>query len=204
MKRDAFVVFLCFVAGMAGSNVQPVLTGAGKILFPENATPATISASSGALTLAAGGTNQNVSITPSGTGIGQVTRPLLVGSAGPGSSAQFTVHPGTNENLAVTGAVDMPNGVVVQSYNDAVNADEDLELSAAAFRFTQGNVGIGANPGFALDNQAGDTNTVGVYRKSGVAGVGTGSSITVCTGGACTSSCTLIFNGGIRTGGTCP
>ena len=68
MKRHAILVAVCFAAGLLGSNVQPVLTGAGKILFPENATPANITASSGAITIAAGGSNQNVVTSPSGTG----------------------------------------------------------------------------------------------------------------------------------------
>ena len=54
------------------SNVQPILTGPGYVKFPENAVPANISASAGALRLVAGGSNQNITATPSGTGIFQV------------------------------------------------------------------------------------------------------------------------------------
>jgi hypothetical protein len=68
---------------------------------------------------------------------------------------------------------------------------------------TDGKVGVGTVPSWPLD-AVGDVNTGGVFRKGGVAGAGVGSSITVCTSGACATSCTLIFNGGIRTGGTCP
>jgi hypothetical protein len=51
------------------SNFAPLLTGGGKLIFPETSPSATISASSGTLTVAAGGTNQNVNLTPSGTGV---------------------------------------------------------------------------------------------------------------------------------------
>jgi hypothetical protein len=64
--------------------------------------------------------------------------------------------------------------------------------------------GAGGAVKASVDSVVGDINAVGVYRKGGTAGVGTGSSITVCTSGACATSCSLIFSGGIRTGGTCP
>src|SRR6516162_5819093 len=66
--RNGILISLCFIAGLAGANVQPILTGAGKLIFPETTPSATISAASGALTVAAGGSNQSVVVKPSGTG----------------------------------------------------------------------------------------------------------------------------------------
>lgn len=63
-----------FAAGLIiGANNQPILVGGGgtpanSIQFPENATRANIYASSGALNVNAGGTNQNINLTPSGSG----------------------------------------------------------------------------------------------------------------------------------------
>jgi hypothetical protein len=254
--RNALLISLCFIAGLAGANVQPILSGAGSLIFPETIPSATLSASSGALTIAAGGTSKNVILKPTGSGCVQLfadspaitlcdSSGQITLSAG-GANQNITLTPsGTGSTLLngkvgastaspqvpfeVTGAAATPS---LSSWNDtlalatAAGANGQVmgmgSLNAgpwgmwiqvsnkggASFPLglnpAGGNVGVNTiSPSYSLD-VSGDVNTSGVYRKGGTAGVGTGSSITVCTSGACATSCSLIFSGGIRTGGTCP
>ena len=67
MKKNFTLIFFCFLAGLFGANVTPILTGAGKLIFPETSPSASLSASGGQLTIAAGGTNKNILLQPSGT-----------------------------------------------------------------------------------------------------------------------------------------
>lgn len=66
--KNAILIAACFAAGLSGANVQPLLSGLGKIIFPGTAPPATIAASSGGLTYTAGGTNQGHTFVSTGTG----------------------------------------------------------------------------------------------------------------------------------------
>ena len=202
MKDRILIFIIALAGGLAGANVQPVLTGAGKLLFPENATPATISASSGALTVKAGGSNQNINLTPSGTGwTDNASTFRATGVHAPGSGVGVEV---AYDSGVPTGAVNSfdRGGSVFKPMR--VNGNT-LTLNAQSAAC----VGVKGACTFDLDT-TGDTNTSGVFRKGGTAGVGTGSTVTVCSTVAagppasCSSSCTLVFNGGIRTGGSCP
>jgi hypothetical protein len=207
--KNALLISLCFIAGLAGANVQPILSGAGKLIFPEASPSATLSAASGALTVAAGGNNKNLILTPSGTGV------AIVNASAGSSNANASLDAGgmirsTDYNVPTAGTglevyAAGGNGHL-QAYNRAGAAYVPLYIDGNALTINSNsgaNVGIGAAPSHKLDAN-GDINTSGVFMKGGVAGVGTGSTITVCTSGACATSCSLIFNGGIRTGGTCP
>lgn len=75
MKNIMLLVFClaAAVALVAAANYPPVLVGGGgtppnSVQFPENSTRAYIQAVGGALNVASGGTNQNITLTPSGTG----------------------------------------------------------------------------------------------------------------------------------------
>jgi hypothetical protein len=248
--KNAILIAACFAAGLAGANVQPILTGAGKLIFPEATPAATLSASSGALTVAAGGSNKNITLTPSGTGgvtvpgssaaqsnaggLFSLTTPASTHGLRMGvydsnyswlqsyDSLHLEINPAGNW-MNVGGAVRTTGGFPVApasgvgvemeytagagyvwSYDRAGSAMMPLNMGGNPLILNGGSVCVNQSAcTYALDT-LGDTNTSGVYRKGGAAGVGTGSTITVCTSGACATSCTLIFNGGIRTGGNCP
>jgi hypothetical protein len=235
--RNALLISLCFIAGLAGSNVQPILTGAGSLIFPEASPSASISAASGALSVAAGGSGKNVILKPTGSGCVQLfaDSPAITLCD---SSGQITVASGgTNQNINLTpsgtGAVHLvgtnfpelllDNGAGIGQKNIAGtsrnllshysddnvyldNADGPIHLrpNGGSYTFnTSSFTNTGGTGSYAVDI-TGDINASGVFRKGGTAGVGIGSTITVCTSGACATSCSLIFSGGIRTGGTCP
>ncbi len=203
MKRDITVILLCFVAAATGANVQPILTGAGKLLFPEASPGAYLQASSGSLTVAAGGTNQNVIVTPSGTGY---TR--LDGNVGMGAAPDSTA----GKNLHLTGAAAAARVIVESSggsgrkYALIANTSGKLLLydwTAATERITIDSAGlVGVNqttPGYQLD-VGGQINASTGFRSGGTAGLGVTKTVRASGGAA---DCTLIFTGGILTGGTC-
>jgi hypothetical protein len=204
MKRDVIVILLCFLGGLAGANVTPILSGSGKILFPENATAANISASAGALNLNAGGTNQNVNATPTGSGVLNASTSMLIAN---NSNYRQYDSAGTPRSVLW---LDNSNPDVLTLQNNQRGNGGPLKINTgaggtqSAYIDASGKVRIGSGtPSYVLDVN-GDVNTSTLYRASGNAGFGSGLSVTVCTSGACITSCTLIFNGGIRTGGTCP
>lgn len=224
MKRDVTVILLCFAASAIGANVQPLLTGAGKLLFPENAVPASISASSGQINVASGGSNQNVVLTPSGTGYGAIG-PLFFG-AWPTLPADFFIQ---NSALSASTAgnyalAQLPAGDTVlnapagHSVFINNNNTQKYVFSASGLAVQQ------TSASFALDT-LGDTNTSGVFRQGGTAGIsGTatfaGGSLTLSGGivtassnsaagitgsmavrnSAGTGSCTITLSGGLVTG----
>ena len=98
-RREIWMVLVCFAAGLGGANVTPVLTGAGKVVFPEANPSANIGATSGALTMAAGGTNQNIVTTPSGAG-----NTILGGRVGIGGT------PSPANTLDVNGIITVKDG----------------------------------------------------------------------------------------------
>jgi hypothetical protein len=195
VKQKLLIFAIAFAGALAGSNFTPLLSGTGKLIFPETSPSATLSASSGALTVAAGGVNQPLNLNPSGTGN------VAINSNGSTANAAISfaqVSTGSQNWLLEDTASGNGFGVgKLLAYN----------LTGGALAWgcdSTGKCGFGtASPGYQVDS-TGDINASGVFRKGGTAGVGTGSTITVCTSGACATSCTLIFNGGIRTGGTCP
>ena len=91
----AATALLClFAAGMlATNNVQPILTGSGTgaLVFPETVPSATLSASGGTLTIGAGGSNGNINLNPSGSGVVLVNGVGLPVSGFPGDYASVTL-----------------------------------------------------------------------------------------------------------------
>ncbi len=96
----AVLILVLAVGAVIGANVQPSLTGGGYVLFPENANPAYLYASSGLLTLAAGGTNQNIYLAPSGTGL--VNAATGYATAGTAGVTSATI---TSANLTIKGGI---------------------------------------------------------------------------------------------------
>lgn len=86
MKRDLFVIFLCFIAGLGGANIQPLLTGDGKLRFPEGSPPAYINAATGQINIVPGG------VFPSG-GTAWI---LPVGGTGLANFSKFGLSINTN------------------------------------------------------------------------------------------------------------
>ncbi len=194
MKRDLFIISLCFVAGMAGANVQPLLTGAGKILFPESATPATISASSGALTLAAGGSNQNVNLTPTGTGVTSATG--NVAASGTLRTTGFVLPAsGSGLELFYNAAIPAANVTAIDRTGVAYLPLRLNGLTTTVNAQSGGCFGVLGACTYDLDT-TGDTNTSGVFRKAGTAGIS--ATLTIPNGGSATIS------GGIITAKTDP
>ncbi len=186
MKRDLFIIVLCFVAGMAGANVQPLLTGAGSILFPETSPHAQIRAAGGALTLGAGGANQDVDLAPSGTGFS-----LLRGSAAVPVSGAIRLVDGTT---ADNGQWALIGGNTYFDFAGGLNVRTAPSYATVA-TFTSTGLGIGVANAYPLDT-LGDTNTSGVFRKAGTAGIS--ATLTLPNGGSATIS------GGIITAKTDP
>lgn len=55
----------------------------------------------------------------------------------------FQANTGTNQNLVIRGTINMSNGIVVQSLNDAYSAHRKMEFIASQYSFNDGNVDIG-------------------------------------------------------------
>ena len=227
--RLRVAILIIFAAALSAQNVQPILSGSGKILFPETAAPnsAYIKAASGALNFYAGGTNQGLIFRPTGivtVGVGSslANATFYVGTqAFTGTNAwglQVLAPSGATNNYAAafTGgnvgigttspaaALDIAapggNALIVRG-NAPTNSWGALFVSqtnggfgvydSAAKSYFAGNVGIGlTGPNYALD-VTGDTNTSGVFRKGGTAGLST--SPTTSAGAQQT------FSGGILT-----
>lgn len=213
MKRDITVILLCFVAAATGANVQPILTGAGKLVFPETSPSANLSASAGALTVASGGTNKNITLTPSGSGFTQTPTLVIGDNIGAAGGSASTIGSTSAVSIFSIGQSAAARARLKWNYNVVPgSATFAIGTQAAVPMLLQdlgGNTGFaGAAGAYAVD-VTGDINASGVFRKAGTAGVGTGLTVTVCSTVAagppatCSSSCTLIFTGGIRTGGTC-
>jgi hypothetical protein len=168
-------------------NNPPLLVGgsAGKLEFPENATPANITASSGALTISAGGTNQNVTLTPSGTGkvsAGAFTdvagRIRAAGNTGPSTGAGM--------EMFYTGTA---GGIVSFDRGSSAFKQFTLDGDPIVINATSGgNVGIGGGASFKLD-VSGDVNTSGVFRVGGTQVVGPrGAAVAAPSGGTAPDS----------------
>jgi hypothetical protein len=80
------------------------------------------------------GTSWPLSLNPLGGNVG-------IGTTNPQNP--LVVRTGTNQNFAVTSPISMANGIGLTAYNDAINANVDMEFHASAFDFSEGNVGIG-------------------------------------------------------------
>jgi hypothetical protein len=60
------------------------------------------------------------------------------------STAIFTAHSGTNQNLNISAPRNLASGVSLWSVNDADNTYQPLEIAGSQINLTSGNVGIGA------------------------------------------------------------
>jgi hypothetical protein len=201
MKKNLSVIFLCFLAGLFGANVTPLLTGTGKLVFPETSPSANLSASSGKLSVAAGGTNQNILIAPSGTGsVGvNVTDPTFGGlQASPGLSIG-----GYGTPLVIGNTLSTVN------FKIGLNGSGEWALydyGAAAWTLgmfqTHGRVGITLSPGAGNQLDVGGLGTINAssgYLTNNVAGL----SVVKTIAKTSTTSCTMTFSGGILTASTC-
>jgi hypothetical protein len=72
------------------------------------------------------------------TGIAYTLGVVSIGTTTPWSLATFTVRTGTNQNLAISGTNLLPNGITINSFNDAVSVNEGIEIRASKVYFPQG------------------------------------------------------------------
>lgn len=108
------------------------------------------------------------SITPQSTGLPALSifqnGALTMGTTSPWSGAKLQLHAGTNQNLAIGGPLGLSTGVTLHSFNDAVTANEGIELRGEPIVFNVGNVGVhNPTPAYALD-VTGDINLTGILR----------------------------------------
>jgi hypothetical protein len=202
MKKNFSVIFLCFLAGLFGANVTPLLTGAGKIVFPEASPSSYLSSAAGTLSIGSGGTNPtNISLLPNGGAVGVATTDPTFGGRVSGAGIATTYY-GTpfvagnsptapNFKLVINGAGQWA------LYDYAAGAwDVGLFQSSGA-------VGIGGAPGtgHTLDVYgAGTINAGSGYLTAGTAGLSIVKTIRNSVG---TGTCTMTFSGGILTASTC-
>jgi hypothetical protein len=170
---------------LAGANVQPILTGAGYLKFPENPTSAYLFASGGALTAQAGGSNQNLILNSSGTGtvyLGKVGgQPVYVGNPSTVtpyySFALGDYSASANNQLFLKRPGAATNGFELNSdLNGAFHlgymGDSGSSIAANIINVTYtGFAGFGGNtgPNYSVD-ATGDINTSTSYRVGGVQG----------------------------------
>lgn len=184
------------LAGLFAANNQPLLTGLGYLKFPENSTPAYLYATGGGLTVASGGSNQNLVLAPSGTGY------VAAGSTCFGS------WPALTSNLFVQNcalAASTPGNYALSQNNAGqtyLNAASGQTIHFHLANVIQGiwsTIGLsiltGVNANYPLD-VAGDVNTSTGYRVSGTAGQS--ATVTIPGGGSFTAA------GGIVTAYTNP
>jgi hypothetical protein len=197
MKKNLSLIFFCFLAGLFGANVTPILTGAGKLIFPETSPSASLSASSGQLTVAAGGSSQHVLLLPSSGGAVGVNT----------TDPSFTNTLGHNPGLGVVST----STPILAGYSPtqpafALNVDPTgywlmYDHAAAAWSMgivqTGGRVGVGVAPGAAnqLDVGGGGwVNATNGYKTNGATGY---NYVLGVRNSANTGTCTMTFNGGI-------
>lgn len=65
---------------------------------------------------------------------------MAVGTASPVGGNLFTGHATTNENLLLGGHDHLASGVTIKSLNDALNANQPIEIQASTWEFTNANV----------------------------------------------------------------
>lgn len=199
-----------FGAGLLiGANNQPILVGGSSPyigLPPASPLPKILANSSGAISINAGGSNQNVSVTPGTTGALDV-----LNTNGTATAILSGSRIGSND-LAVLESFNfgqlsgVPTAQIAFRNTTANAGDGTIELrpgtaGVPAMKVTllpNGNMGFGANasPGYPVD-ATGDINASGVFRQAGTAG------ITMSLGvrnSANTGTCTITIAGGIITG----
>jgi hypothetical protein len=200
MKKNLALVFLCFLAGLAGGNVAPILTGSGYIKFPETVPSASLSASGGKLTIASGGTSQHILLMPGGGSVGiAVTDPTFGGKIFPA--------------LASVGGTVFAAGSSATTPNFALNVDGsgnwalyDYNAGSWGLGLYQGSTRVGIGGAAGASNQLdvyglGTINAGSGYKVNNVAGLT--QTITVVKTATGATTCTIILTGGLKTGGTC-
>jgi hypothetical protein len=201
MKKNFAVIFLCFLAGLAGGNISPILTGTGYIKFPETSPSASISASGGQLTAAAGGVNQHVLLLPSGGTVGVNTSnptPLAI------TLGSYPALTAVNPNTAILGAYSnsVPNFALNMASDGSWTIyDHGSGNWVQGLIQTGGRVGVGVipNTNYQLDVSK-DINTATQFRVAGTPGL---SIVKTIRNSANTGTCTMTFSGGILTASTC-
>ncbi len=187
----------CLTIGViVGANNQPLLTGSGKVVFPETTPSANLSASGGALTVASGGTNQSISFVPGANGIVHVVGGTV------GSSGVLLDNGGAFRQKNVAGTV---RGLLSHFTDDVVYLDDldgPIEVRPAGgvyiFDSTGLSLGTGATATYRVD-ASGDINASGVYRQAGTSG--TSATYTFPCSGSVTSSGGIVTAGVNSSGG---
>lgn len=177
-----------FSAGfLAGANKTPLLTGSGYIRFPESSTPASLHASSGTLALAAGGSNQNITLTPTGSGgvgIGGTPAYLLDVSGDINTSGVFR----KGGTAGVSASVAIPGGGGITTSGGVVTALNGPATGASGTFTTPGGGALVLSGGIATAIGNPTTGLTGTYSVRNSTNTG---------------SCTLVFVTGILTAETC-
>jgi hypothetical protein len=204
MKKNFFIIFLCFIAGLTGANITPIFTGTGKIVFPEASPSSYISSSGGTLTIGSGGTNPtNINLLPLGGAVGAETTDPTFGGKLPAGTAGF-VSTYYGAAFAAGSGPTAPNfKLVVDTAGDWATYDYAAAAWTMGLYQTKGTVGIASGPG--AGNQldvagAGTINALTGYKTNNVAGL---SIVKTVRNSANTGTCTMTFSGGILTASTC-
>jgi hypothetical protein len=185
LRSGLVLVFALAAAGaVLGVNVTPSLSGRGKLFFPESKPSAYLEAIAGALTIAAGGTNKGISLTPSGTGTLGATSASAAPASGGDNGVLAILTPGNPYGLRM-GVLDSTY-TWIQSYASLplrINPRGNDVLVGANLR-----VGGTTPATYALD-ATGDVNASGVFRVEGAQVVGPrGAAVAAPTGGGGSST----------------
>jgi hypothetical protein len=163
---------------LPAANVAPVLSSVGKILFPGTSPNPTISAPSGALTLASGGSNQNLVLAPSGTGAVSWTGDALAAAklglngvtdfSASGCNGALCVGSGGTINLDDTAILAWGGGASrPQIAGSKAATTMDFRNATAGYTFTGGKVGIGAAPTTYALEVTGQVDATTGFRSAG-------------------------------------
>lgn len=162
-------------AALLAVNKQPILSGAGSLLFPEASPAASIAASAGALTVSAGGSNKNVILTPSGTGVVLAGGGMQVANS---ASFQSLDSGGTARGLLF---IDAGNVVHVRNNQGGVGGTISLEPKA-------GGVAV-----LSMDNTGLVTITGSVVITGGTLACTTATTGGLCTNATCTTTASVTY-----------
>jgi hypothetical protein len=190
MKKYGLVATIAFCAGLFAANVQPILSGSGKIIFPEASPSANISASAGTILLQAGGTANNIAALPTGTGWFRAGGAIFSSADGGTFPAQQFIRMSTTSGIGS-----------LTSYDGNASTFLPLNLRGSVIYAGNGNFGCGGqtSPGFPVDC-TGDINTSTEYRVGGTIGLSRTLTVRNSVG---TGTCTITVTGGIITASSC-
>lgn len=162
-------------AGLLAVNKQPILSGAGSLLFPEASPAASIAASAGALTISAGGSNKNIILTPSGTGVVSAGGGLLIANS---ASFQTLDSGGTARALVF---MDGSNVVHLRNNQGGVGGTILIEPRA------------GGAASLSLDNTGLTTLTGNLVITGGTLACTTATTSGLCTNATCTTTASVTY-----------